>query len=76
VKDLESTEGPHVDSNKGKLLFKKNSFNYCGVVGEIVYAYIAAHPDYGYAVTLLSRFNPCLGQCHYVAVKRCLKSLI
>jgi Reverse transcriptase (RNA-dependent DNA polymerase). len=76
VKELESTEGPPLDSDEGKLLFKENGFNYRGVVGEIVYAYIVARPDYGYAVALLSRFNTCPAQCHYNAVKRCLKSLI
>lgn len=76
VKELESMEGPHIDSPEGKSLFKKNGFNYCGVVGEIVYAYIVARPDYGYAVALLSRFSTCPAQCHYDAVKRCLKSLI
>jgi Reverse transcriptase (RNA-dependent DNA polymerase). len=42
VKELESTVGPSVDSPEGKELQKKNGFNYRGVVGEIVYAYIAA----------------------------------
>lgn len=36
VKELESTEGPHIDSDEGRLLKEKNSFNYMGVVGEIV----------------------------------------
>jgi hypothetical protein len=49
---------------------------YHGVVGEIVYAYIVAHPDYGFAVALLSWFSTCPSQCHYDAAKRCLKSLI
>jgi Reverse transcriptase (RNA-dependent DNA polymerase). len=76
VKELENTLGPNIDSPEGKLLCKKNGFNYRGVVGEIVYAYIVARPDYGYAVALLSRFNTCPAQCHYDAAKRCLKSLI
>jgi Reverse transcriptase (RNA-dependent DNA polymerase)./Integrase core domain. len=76
VKELESTEGPPVDSKEGKALQKLNGFNYRGVVGEIVYAYIVAHPDYGFAVALLSHFNTCPSQCHYDAAKRCLKSLI
>lgn len=46
------------------------------MVGEIVYAYTVARPDYGFAVALLSRFNTCPAQCHYDAAKRCLKSLI
>jgi hypothetical protein len=76
VKELESTEGPNIDSDEGKLLAKRNGFNYRGVVGEIVYAYIVARPDYGFAVAILSRFNSCPAQCHYDAAKRCLKSLI
>jgi hypothetical protein len=76
VRELESTVGPPVDSAAGKLLQKKNGFNYRGVVGEIVYAYIICRPDYGFAVALLSRFNTCPAQCHYDAAKRCLKSLI
>jgi hypothetical protein len=76
VKLLESSKGPPLDSPEGKSLAQVNSFNYRGVVGEIVYAYILCRPDYGYAVTLLSRFNTCPAQCHYTAVKRCLKSLL
>ena len=76
VKELEDTVGPPVDSKEGKLLQQKNGFNYRGVVGEIVYAYVVARPDYGFAVALLSRFNTCPSQCHYDAAKRCLKSLI
>ena len=33
---------------------QSNGFNYRAIVGEIVYAYILCHPDFGYAVTLLS----------------------
>jgi hypothetical protein len=73
---LEDTVGPPIDSKEGKLLQQKNGFNYRGVVGEIVYAYVVARPDYGFAVALLSRFNTCPSQCHYDAAKRCLKSLI
>jgi len=73
---LESCQGPHIDSPDGKQLMAHNGFNYRAVVGEIVYAYVLCRPDFGYAVTLLSRFNTCPAQCHYDAVKRCLKSLL
>lgn len=73
---MESSEGPPIDSNEGKLLRDKNGFNYRGVVGEIVYAYITCCPDYAFAVSLLSHFNTCPMQSHYDAAKRCLKSLI
>jgi hypothetical protein len=76
VKELESTEGPNIDSPEGKLLKKRNGFNYRGVVGEIVYAHITGRPDYAFSVSLLSRFNTCPAQCHYDEAKRCLKSLI
>jgi hypothetical protein len=76
VTELETTEGPAIDSEEGKLLQRKNGFNYRGVVGEIVYAYVVARPDLGFAVALLSRFNTCPAQCHYDAAKRCLKSLL
>jgi len=76
VKELEETVGPPIESKEGKLLQQKNGFNYRGVVGEIVYAYVVARLDYGFAVALLSRFNTCPSQCHYDAAKRCLKSLI
>jgi hypothetical protein len=76
VKELETTEGPHIDSPEGKLLRKRNGFNYRGVVGEIVYAHITDRPDYAFSVSLLSRFNTCPAQCHYDEAKRCLKSLI
>jgi Reverse transcriptase (RNA-dependent DNA polymerase). len=76
VKELESTVDPLIDSPEGKELQKKNGFNYRGMVGEIVYTYIVARPDYGFAVALLSRFNTCPAQCHYNAAKHCLESLI
>jgi hypothetical protein len=76
VKELETTQGPSIDSEEGKLLQKRNGFNYRGVVGEIVYAYVVTRPDFGFAVALLSRYNTCPAQCHYDAAKRCLKSLI
>jgi hypothetical protein len=76
VKELESTEGPHIDSKEGKELRKRNGFNYRGVVGEIVYASITARTDYTFAVSILSRFNTCPAQCHYDAAKRALKTLI
>jgi hypothetical protein len=76
VRELESNEGPNIDSPEGEELRKRNGFNYRGVVGEIVYAYITCRPDYAFAVSLLSRFNTCPAQCHYDAAKRCLKSLI
>jgi Reverse transcriptase (RNA-dependent DNA polymerase). len=59
VKELETTQGPSVDSPAGQLLQKKNGFNYRGVIGEIVYAYIVARPDFGFTVALLSQFNTC-----------------
>jgi hypothetical protein len=50
VRELKSSEGPNIDSPEGKELCKRNGFNYRGVVGEIVYAYITCHPDYAFAV--------------------------
>jgi hypothetical protein len=76
VKELETSRGPPIDSPEGKSLALDQGFDYRGVVGEIVYAYILCRPDFGYAVTLLSRFNSCPAPCHYAAAKRSLKSLI
>jgi hypothetical protein len=42
VKELEEMVGPPIDSKEGKQLQQKNGFNYRGVVGEIVYAYVVA----------------------------------
>jgi hypothetical protein len=76
VHELQSTMGPHIDTPDAQALKHTNGFDYCSIVGEIIYAYIITCPDYGFAVSLLSRFNTCLAQCHYDAAKRCLKSLI
>jgi len=76
VKKLETTIGPSIELREGKQLMVKNGFNYRAVVGKIVYAYILCRPDFGFAVTLLSRFNTCPAQCHYDAAKRCLCSLL
>jgi hypothetical protein len=78
VKELELSCGPPIaDFNEGIALMWENGFNYRTIVGEIVYAYMLCRPDFGYAVTLLSRFKTCPAQCHYNAGKRCLnKSLL
>lgn len=54
IHELESSEGPPIDSPEGVELRQKNGFNYRGVVGELLYAYILCRPDYGFAVSLLS----------------------
>lgn len=75
MKELEDTQVPNIDLDEGKLLFKKYSFNYQGAVGEIVYAYIIAQPDYAYAVSIIP-VQYLSGSMHHDAAKRCLMSLI
>jgi hypothetical protein len=40
VKELESCQGPPIDSDEGKQFMHSNGFNYCAIVGEIVYPYV------------------------------------
>ncbi|KAI2501677.1 hypothetical protein MHU86_12801 [Fragilaria crotonensis] len=47
-------------------------FSYRSVLGALIYAYVVARPDIGYAVTTLARFSDHPAKVHYDALRRIL----
>ena len=50
-------------------------FSYRSVLGALIYAYVVARPDIGYAVTSLARFSDHPAKVHYDALRRVARYL-
>ena len=50
-------------------------FSYRSVLGALIYAYVVARPDIGYAVTTLARFSDHPSKVHYDALRRVARYL-
>ncbi|KAI2491255.1 hypothetical protein MHU86_23307 [Fragilaria crotonensis] len=50
-------------------------FSYRSVLGALIYAYVVARPDIGYAVTTLARFSDRPAKAHYDALRRVARYL-
>ena len=50
-------------------------FPYRSVLGALIYAYVVARPDIGYAVTTLARFSDHPAKVHYDALRRVARYL-
>ena len=50
-------------------------FSYRSVLGALIYAYVVARPDIGYAVTTLARFSAHPAKVHYDALRRVARYL-
>ena len=48
---------------------------YASTIGSIMYAMLCTRPDVSYALSMTSRFQSHLGECHWIAVKNILKYL-
>ena len=48
---------------------------YALAIGSIMYAMICTRPDVSYALSMTSRFQSDLSECHWIAVKNILKYL-
>ena len=59
-------EGPREGTIEHSVLEKKYGFSYRTLLGEMMYAYITARPDIGYAITTLSKFSSSPDDCHYI----------
>jgi hypothetical protein len=46
-------------------------FSCRSVLGELIYSYVEARPDIGYAVTTLARFSDHPAKVHYDALRCC-----
>ena len=45
-------------------------YSYRSLLGEIMYAYVVARPDIGYAVMMLAKFSKAPARVHYQCLKR------
>ena len=68
-------EGPLENTTAHLALEKKKGFNYCTLLGELMYAYITCRPDIGYAVTTLSKLSSAPNEFHYKLLKGVAKYL-
>lgn len=75
VTRLQNLDGPLEGSVEHKSIEAAMKFSYRQVLGELIYAYIVARMDIGYAVTFLSRFAQNPHQEHYTALKNVCRYL-
>ena len=69
--DRTSADDPSVHSS----LEAAAGFSYRSVLGALIYAYVVARPDIGYAVTTLARFSDHPSKVHYDALRRVARYL-
>ena len=75
AKTLYDLKGPDEDSDKHRDLRDKMGFSYRQLLGELMYAYVVARPDIGFAVCLLARFSANPHEKHYRALEGVAKYL-
>jgi len=68
-------DGPPEKSEDAKALAKQKGFSYRNVLGELIYAYVIARLDIGYAVCTLARFASAPHADHYDALKHVCRYL-
>ena len=67
--------GPAEGTAEHKALHNECKFSYHQILGELIYTYIVARVDIGYAVTLLSQFSQAPAKEHYAALRHVCKYL-
>lgn len=72
---LQKVTGPPEKTVEARLLEKKHGFSYRNLLGELMYAYVIARPDIGFAVCLLARFSTAPHDDHFQALKAVCKYL-
>ncbi len=72
---LMTLEGPPEKTPEAKALAIEEGFSYRNVLGELIYAYVIARLDIGYAVCLLARFSCAPHRDHYRALKNVCRYL-
>ena len=72
---LVKLEGPLEKTPEAKSLAKLQGFSYRNVLGELIYAYVIARLDIGYAICLLARFSGAPHGEHYHALKNVCRYL-
>ena len=69
IEQMFAEEGPLKNTTGHMILEKKKGFNYCTLLGELMYTYITCCPDIRYAVTTLSKFSSAPTEYHYTLLK-------
>ena len=59
IPELYDNIGPKEHTVEHKQLEAEMNFSYRGLLGELMYAYVIARPDIGYALVTLSKFSNC-----------------
>ena len=75
AKTLYDVKGPVEESPEFRELRDKVGFSYRQLLGELMFAYVVARPDIGFAVCFLVRFSACPHEKHYDALKCVAKYL-
>jgi hypothetical protein len=60
-----STVGPAKSTSEHATLETKMGFSYQSLLGELLFAYVTARPDIGYAITTLAKFAIKPAKLHY-----------
>ncbi|KAI2505530.1 hypothetical protein MHU86_8866 [Fragilaria crotonensis] len=72
---VEYESAPANGSPEHALVESAAGFSYRSVLGALIYAYVVARPDIGYAVTTLARFSDRPTKIHYDALRRVARYL-
>jgi hypothetical protein len=70
IKELYTTPGSPEHTKEHGILETQMGYSYRSLLGEIMYAYVVARPDIGYAVTTLAKFSKAPARVHYQCLKR------
>ena len=66
---LQTELGPEEGTAEHKALEREAGFSFRQVLGELMYAYVIARCDIGYAVTFMARYAARPGRAHYQTLK-------
>ena len=64
-----NNNGPAEGTPEHAILAKKHGFEYCTLLGELMFCYTTFCPDIGYAITTLSKFSSHPNDFHYRMLK-------
>ena len=67
---------PMADTDEYHAIESSSGFSYRSVLGALIYAYVAARPYIGCAVTILARFSDRPAKIHYYAVRRVARTSV
>jgi transposase InsO family protein len=75
LEELQTTTGPREGTAEHRALQEKFRFSYRGVLGEMIYVFVVARLDIGFAIVHLSKYSSMPAAVHYTALVRVAKYL-